>query len=139
MNKDEELSRQQHNVLRNKATEVPFTGVLLDNKDDGKYCCAACGTELFSSNTKYDSGSGWPSFYDVANSGAVRLEDDSSMGIVRTEAVCSSCGGHLGHVFADGPKDQTGQRYCINSASLNFEPTDSTQPMKSGDNSLDQK
>lgn len=116
------LSPEQYAVLREKATEAPFTGKFLHNEDSGMYACAACGAELFDSKTKFDSGSGWPSFYDVVNSGAVKLVDDSSMGMKRTEAVCASCGGHLGHVFDDAPSQPTGQRFCINSTALNFMP-----------------
>lgn len=116
------LTDQQYEVLRNKATEAPFTGKLLHNKEQGMYTCAACGTELFSSETKFDSGSGWPSFYDVAKSGAVKLVPDNSHGMRRTEVVCSKCGGHLGHVFDDAYDQPTGQRYCINSVSLDFKP-----------------
>lgn len=117
------LTAEQYDVLRNKATEAPFTGKLLNNKDKGSYNCAACGAMLFSSDTKFDSGSGWPSFYDVAKSGAVRLVPDNSHDSQRTEVVCSSCGGHLGHLFDDAHDQPTGQRYCINSISLSFKPT----------------
>ena len=107
-------------VMKNKGTEAPFSGVLNDNKGDGVYVCGDCGRKLFKSDTKFESGSGWPSFTDMAEEGAVKSEDDSSHGINRTEVACSKCGGHLGHVFEDGPKDSTGLRYCINSASLDF-------------------
>lgn len=107
-----------------KGTELAFTGKYLHNKESGKYVCAACGAELFSSNTKFDSHSGWPSFYDVAKSGAVKLQDDNSHGMQRIEAVCANCGGHLGHVFDDSPEQPTGKRYCINSCALDFKPTD---------------
>lgn len=116
------LSEEQKKVLFDKATEAPFTGKFLHNKDSGMYTCANCDAELFSSNTKFDSGSGWPSFYDVAKSGAVKLETDSSMGMERTEAVCANCGGHLGHVFDDAYDQPTGQRFCINSLALDFKP-----------------
>lgn len=116
------LTPEQYAVLRNKATEAPFTGKLLHNKEQGMYVCAACGAELFSSDTKFDSGSGWPSFYDVIKTGAVKLLPDSSHGMERTEVVCSNCGGHLGHLFDDAYDQPTGQRYCINSVSLDFMP-----------------
>lgn len=114
------LTSEQYAVLREKATEAPFSGKFLHNKEQGMYVCGACGAELFSSNTKFDSGSGWPSFYDVASSGAVKLVDDSSHGMQRTEAVCANCESHLGHVFNDAYDQPTGQRYCINSLALDF-------------------
>jgi len=117
------LTPEQYRVLRKKATETPFTGEYLHNNEKGAYVCAACGAELFTSDTKFDSGSGWPSFYDVAISGNVHLEDDTSHGMQRTEVVCASCGGHLGHLFADAFDQPTGQRYCINSCSLAFKPS----------------
>lgn len=118
------LTPEQYQILREKGTEAPFTGELLHNKDGGMYTCAACGAELFDSETKFDSGSGWPSFYDVARSDTVKLVDDNSHGMHRTEAQCAKCGGHLGHVFNDAVDQPTGQRYCINSASLCFVPQD---------------
>ena len=117
---EKELDPEQFRILRERATEVPFTGKYLDNKESGLYTCAACGLELFSSDTKYESGSGWPSFWDVIEQGNVELVDDESHGMIRTEVVCARCGSHLGHVFEDGPQDKTGQRYCINSAALDF-------------------
>ena len=116
------LNPEQYAVLREKATEAPFTGEFLHNKDSGIYTCMACGAELFSSATKFDSGSGWPSFYDVAQSDAVKLTTDSSHGMERTEAVCANCGSHLGHVFDDAYDQPTGQRFCINSIALDFKP-----------------
>jgi peptide-methionine (R)-S-oxide reductase len=125
VNKTEEewkkqLTPQQYNILREKGTEAPFTGEYVDNHEEGMYACAACGAELFDSGTKFESGSGWPSFYDVASRGNVILQDDNSQGIERTEVVCANCGGHLGHLFNDGPSDKTGLRYCINSCALKF-------------------
>ncbi len=113
------LTPEQYHILREKGTEAPFTGVLLKEKRDGKYRCVACGQELFSSDTKFDSGTGWPSF-DQALPGAVKFEHDSKYGMNRTEVLCSRCGSHLGHVFDDGPT-QTGKRYCLNSVCLGFE------------------
>ncbi len=112
------LTPEQYRVLRGKDTEIPFTGKLLFNKEKGTYSCAACGAELFSSETKYDSDCGWPSFYAPLKD-KVELHEDKSLGMVRIEVTCKKCGGHLGHVFDDGPKP-TGKRYCINSASLAF-------------------
>ncbi len=119
-----ELTPEQYAILRQAATERPFTGEYLNNKADGTYQCAACGQPLFASTTKFDSGSGWPSFWDVIQEGNVILRRDTSHGMVRTEVVCSRCESHLGHMFEDGPRDQTGLRYCINSTSLNFDPAD---------------
>ena len=110
------LTPEQHYILVEKGTEAPFTGKLLHNKETGNYHCAGCGQELFSSDTKFDSGSGWPSFYDAKN---VELQQDNSLGMNRTEVICRKCGGHLGHVFDDGPKGK--KRYCINSTALEFE------------------
>ncbi len=114
-----ELSEEQYHILREKGTERPWTGALLENKDKGIYECAACGNALYSSDTKYDSGSGWPSFYDPISAEAVDFEKDTSFGMVRTEVKCGRCGSHLGHIFPDGPQP-SGQRYCMNSGALNF-------------------
>jgi peptide-methionine (R)-S-oxide reductase len=118
----EELTPEQYAVTRQRATERPFTGKYLHNKADGTYTCVACGLPLFSSRTKFESGSGWPSFWDVIQTGNVELHQDSSHGMQRVEVVCSRCGAHLGHVFEDGPRETTGLRYCINSIALGFEP-----------------
>jgi peptide-methionine (R)-S-oxide reductase len=115
----EKLSPQQYYILREKGTEPPFSGTLYHNKDDGMYHCAACGSPLFKSDTKYDSGSGWPSFYEPVSKEAISEHSDDSLGMKRTEITCSNCGGHLGHVFPDGP-NPTGLRYCVNSVSMDF-------------------
>lgn len=122
-NEDEwkkKLSPEQYRILRQKGTEAPFTGEYVHSKEKGMYTCAACGNELFSSDTKFESGTGWPSFSDISKSNAVQLHEDSSHGMRRIEVTCSRCGSHLGHVFDDGPSP-TGKRYCINSACLNLQ------------------
>ena len=115
----EHLSAEQFHILREKGTEPPFSGKLYHNKENGMYYCGACGSALFKSDTKYDSGSGWPSFYEPVSKDAITEHTDSSHGMIRTEITCSNCGGHLGHVFPDGPQP-SGQRYCVNSISLDF-------------------
>jgi peptide-methionine (R)-S-oxide reductase len=117
----EQLTDEQYRILRRAATERPFTGEYVDMEEDGNYLCAGCGNPLFSSQTKFHSGSGWPSFWDVASQGNVELHEDNSLGMRRVEVVCARCGGHLGHLFDDGPREQTGLRYCINSAALQFQ------------------
>ncbi len=118
----EELSPERYNVLREAGTEPPFSGEYTYSKDDGMFRCGACGNALFSSDSKFDSGTGWPSFTEPAVAEAVELKDDSSHFMRRTEVLCANCGSHLGHVFDDGP-GPTGQRYCINSLSLDLEPS----------------
>jgi peptide-methionine (R)-S-oxide reductase len=117
----EQLTPAQYHVLREKGTERPFTGQFYLHHDSGMYVCAACGEELFSSDTKFDSDCGWPSF-DRAIEGHVTLHDDYSFGMHRIEVTCARCGGHLGHVFPDGPRETTGERFCINSISIGFKP-----------------
>jgi peptide-methionine (R)-S-oxide reductase len=129
---DEELKKkltpEQYRILREKGTEAPFTGEYFNHKEKGMYTCAVCGAELFSSDTKFDSSApglrGWPSFYDVAKSDAVKLSEDSSLGMKRIEISCANCGSHLGHLFEDVPGEQHDKHYCINSACLGFMPKD---------------
>jgi peptide-methionine (R)-S-oxide reductase len=118
----ERLTPEQYEILRNKGTERAFTGVYWDEHSPGVYRCAACGTELFRSETKFESGSGWPSFFEPTSLDSVVTESDTSYGMVRTEVKCATCGGHLGHVFDDGPAP-TGLRYCINSGALDLDKT----------------
>lgn len=121
MKKDQELSPELYHVAREKGTETPFTGEYWNSHEKGMYQCAVCGNELFSSETKFDSGTGWPSFTEPANRERVELHEDSSQGMKRTEVTCKNCGAHLGHVFDDGQRDAGGKRYCINSICLRLE------------------
>lgn len=116
------LTPEQYRVLRQKDTEAPFSGELLHQNSAGDFVCGACGNVVFKSDTKFDSGSGWPSFYDPANTDAVVLVPDNSGGMIRMEVTCANCGSHLGHVFNDAPDQPTGMRFCINSAALDFKP-----------------
>ena len=116
----QKLTPEQYHVLREKGTEAPGSGALLHNNAAGDYVCAACGNVVFQSGTKFDSGSGWPSFYDVANTEAVKLQQDTTLSEPRIEVLCASCGGHLGHVFNDASDQPTGIRFCINSCALDF-------------------
>lgn len=117
------LTDEQKEVIVNCGTEAPFSGALLNEKRDGSYACANCGNLLFASDTKFESGSGWPSFTEPKNTENVELLEDTSHGMARTEVRCANCGAHLGHVFPDGPAERGGLRYCINSLSLSFDPT----------------
>lgn len=117
----EKLSPEEYRILRESGTERPFSGKFYDHHESGMYTCAACGNPLFSSETKYESGSGWPSFYDAIDKTKIKEIRDTSSGMTRVEVRCARCDGHLGHVFEDGPRDKTGLRYCVNSASLDFE------------------
>lgn len=119
-----ELTLEQYHILREAGTEAAFKGAYTDLNDDGLYTCAACGNHLFSSDNKFHSGCGWPSFDDIKNSDAVETRIDTSHGMRREEVVCARCEGHLGHVFPDGPQDTTGLRYCINSVALDFKKVD---------------
>jgi peptide-methionine (R)-S-oxide reductase len=123
----QKLTPEQYHIAREKGTEPAFTGKYIDNHQDGMYHCVACGHELFASDTKFDSGSGWPSFTDPVNQKNVELHADNSFGMVRTEVTCANCGAHLGHVFDDGPADKGGQRYCINSVCLAFDPKNNSK------------
>ena len=119
--KDAELAPELYRVARGGGTEAPFTGKYVDSHEHGMYACAVCGAELFSSDTKFESGTGWPSFTEPANLEHIELKDDTSLGMRRTEVLCKNCGAHLGHVFDDGPQETGGKRYCINSVCLDLQ------------------
>lgn len=127
MKNDSELSEELYHVAREGGTEAPFTGKYLDSKEKGMYACAVCGQQLFSSETKFESGTGWPSFTEPANLENIELKDDFSHGMHRTEVKCKNCGAHLGHVFDDGPAESGGKRYCINSVCLDLQKTDTAE------------
>jgi peptide-methionine (R)-S-oxide reductase len=118
------LTPEQYRIVREHGTERPFSGEYVSSHEDGTYSCVACGLPLFSSDTKFESGSGWPSFWDVLEQGNVELVGDNSLSMQRVEVRCARCGAHLGHLFEDGPRDRTGLRYCINSAALKLQPGD---------------
>lgn len=122
MGPNKNLSSEAYDVCFLKGTEAPGSGKYLQTKEKGRYVCAVCGEYLFDSDTKYDSGTGWPSFWDIVNKKTIKKVEDRSLGMVRTEVLCANCGSHLGHVFPDGPNKKTGLRYCINSLSLEFKP-----------------
>jgi peptide-methionine (R)-S-oxide reductase len=124
---DDELSPELYRVAREGGTEAPYTGKFVDSKEKGMYACAVCGNKLFSSDTKFDSGTGWPSFTEPANLENIELKEDRKLGLKRTEVVCKDCGAHLGHVFDDGPKDKGGKRYCINSVCLDLQKQDANK------------
>ncbi len=126
----DKLTPEQYKVLHDKATDAPFTGELLHEDRQGMFTCAACGTPLFKSDHKFDSGSGWPSFFEAADPDKIKLVDDSTLGMERVEVVCTKCGGHLGHLFDDAPQTPTGQRFCINSSALCFMPKSTDTPQK---------
>ncbi len=117
------LSKEQYRILREKGTEIPFSGKLLHNKEKGVYVCAGCGNELFSSDAKFDSECGWPSFFESVKN-KIEYKEDDSQGMKRIEIMCKKCGGHLGHIFDDAPKTPTGKRYCVNSVALDFKEKD---------------